>query len=403
LPIAARTIFIERADGILLPIESLKSNLNAQEEKMLFDDLFYPGNPGRRQQVSDLRGQVRADFMQFTSAWNDCATLLNSILRQRHPDLILLTLTCNVDSDCVQVCVNDFNRVITDAKPKLDKLLKDIGLEHGVPGVVPGSIDMDPEALHKINNFITGAVDASVAAFATWYVYNSIRLFVLVLNYAGAAVSDLASLLAGALGGLIVGAVGFVITDIIASAITGAVERKQLNEAIDALTEFRDKVADPLLKAAGKLAGVVQSIKDGAYKLSDTLLIVKVGDAYQVVTIPDALPSVHVSLVRRDFSDCVNSDVIAGLNNIGGTLSIRKSNGYYRVALDLNGGTPSTTYHFFLKCHGELGTVTTDAAGAATGEFQFPVGEVGDVWAFDMYPSGAPAGNKFQSEPVRMH
>src|SRR5580704_9597612 len=345
---------------------------------MLFDDLFYPGNPGRRQQVSDLRGQVRADFMQFTSAWNDCATLLNSILRQRHPDLILLTLTCNVDSDCVQVCVNDFNRVITDAKPKLDKLLKDIGLEHGVPGVVPGSIDMDPEALHKINNFITGAVDASVAAFATWYVYNSIRLFVLVLNYAGAAVSDLASLLAGALGGLIVGAVGFVITDIIASAITGAVERKQLNEAIDALTEFRDK-------------------------LSDTLLIVKVGDTYQVVTIPDALPSVHVSLVRRDFSDCVNSDVIAGLNNIGGTLSIRKSNGYYRVALDLNGGTPSTTYHFFLKCHGELGTVTTDAAGAATGEFQFPVGEVGDVWAFDRYPSGAPAGNKFQSEPVRMH
>src|SRR6516162_961126 len=126
---------------------------------MLFNDLFYPGNPGRRQQVADLRGQVRADFMQFKSAWNECATVLNPILSAQHPDLLLMTLTCNCDSDCVQKCVDEINRAVTDAKPKLDKLLKDIGLEHGIPGLTPGSIDMDPDAVHKVNNFLTGFYD----------------------------------------------------------------------------------------------------------------------------------------------------------------------------------------------------------------------------------------------------
>jgi hypothetical protein len=255
---------------------------------MLFDDYFYPGNPQRRQQVSDLRGQVRADFMMFKNSWNDCAAVLNPILAVNHPDLQLMILTCDTDVNCVKDCVDMFNAAITDAQPKFAKLLNDIGLSAGVPGLKPGDITMDPDALHKINSFLTGAADTAVSAFATWYVYNSIRLFTLVLNYAGVAVSEVASMLAGALGGLVVGAVGFVITDIIGSAIAGAVERKELNEAIDALTEFRDKVADPLLQAAGKLAGVTQSIKDGAYKLSDTLLIIKTGSGYQVITIPAA-------------------------------------------------------------------------------------------------------------------
>lgn len=371
---------------------------------MIFDDMFYPGNPGRRQQVSDLRGQVRADFRQFSSAWNDCATLLNSILLAQHPDLQLRLLACNVDNNCVEDCVTEFNAVLTDAKPKFDKLLNDIGLAHGVPGLSPGSIDADPEAMHKINNFITGAVDASVAAFATWYVYNSIQLFALVLSYAGVVVSEVASMLAGVLGGMIVGAVGFVITDIIASAITGAIERGQLNEAIDALTEFRDKVGDPLLNAAGRIAGIVQSIKDNTYKLSDTLLIVKVGDTYQVITIPSVLPTVRVALVRQDFSDCLNGDVTANDNSaIAGHLTVTKNPGSYNVALNMTGGTPTTLYHFFLKCHGGLGDVTTDSGGAVTAQFQIPVADVGNVWAFDMYPEGAPAGNKFQSEAVRMH
>jgi hypothetical protein len=240
---------------------------------MLFDDVFYPGNPQRRRDVSVLQGQIRADFMSFQIAWNDCVSILNPLLAVNHPDLQLMTLTCSVDIDCVSDCVNIFNSAIVDAKPKFAKLLADIGLSNGVPGLPPDSINMDPEALHKLNNFITGVVDGSVAIFATWYVYSSIRVFTLVLNYAGVAVSETASVLAGALGGMVMGAIGFVISDVITSAIAGAVERKQLNEAIDALVAFRDRVADPLLKASVRLSGVAQNMRDNTYKLSPTMSI----------------------------------------------------------------------------------------------------------------------------------
>jgi hypothetical protein len=273
---------------------------------MLFDDYFYPGNPGRRTEVFALQGQIRADFLMFTSSWNDCANILNPILLPQHPDLQLQLITCSPDTHCVQDCLTQFQSVVNDAKPKFDKLLSDIGVSGGIAGMVPGSIDYDPEAKHKINQFIAGAVDVSVAAFAAWYTYNAVQLFTLVLNYASVAISGTASLLGGVLGGMFVGAVGFVITDLIASAITGAIERKQLNSAIDALTQFRDGVADPLLKAAGKLAGITQAIKDGTYRLSNTLLITRIDNSYTVITLPSSAAITGISL-----------DVLVHLQGIG--------------------------------------------------------------------------------------
>lgn len=369
---------------------------------MLFDDLFYPGNPGRRQQVSDLRGQIRADFMQFENSWNDCADLLNGIMKMRYPQYQLLKITCSVDNDCLQQCVDEYQRVVNDGKQKLDKLINDIGLSKGIPGL-PSNFDLDPEAQHKINMFISGAVDTAVASFATWYVYNSIRLFVVIINYAGAAVSELAAFLGGALGGMIAGAIGFVITDLIASAITGAIERKQLNEAIDALTTVRDQVADPLLKAAGRLAGVTQSIRDGAYKVSDTLMIVRVGNSYEVITIPNGGQSVRVALVRRDFSDCLNTDVHpANDMQVGGYVAVNHDTTNCSVDISIERGTPNTAYDFFLKCHYQLTTIHTDGSGHGNAHASFPRKDVGQAFAFDMYPAGAPSGNKFQSEQVRL-
>ncbi len=40
--------------------------------------------------------------------------------------------------------------------------------------------------------------------------------------------------------------------------------------------------------------------------------------------------------------------------------------------------------------------------GAGAGIFTIPSGGVGQVFAFDMYPNGAPAGNKFQSIQVKL-
>jgi hypothetical protein len=108
-----------------------------------------------------------------------------------------------------------------------------------------------------------------------------------------------------------------------------------------------------------------------------------------------------VPLVRQDFSDCSNSDVSAqDVTRLGGTAIVQRTSsgsGNVRVIL---GGQPNTTYHFFLKCVRLLGDITTDTDGAGTGFFRFGAGETGTVFAFDVYPDGAPAGNKYQSVQV---
>jgi hypothetical protein len=62
--------------------------------------------------------------------------------------------------------------------------------------------------------------------------------------------------------------------------------------------------------------------------------------------------------------------------------------------------SPNTSYHFFLKCVRLLGDIKTDEDGIGMAAFDFQASEVGANFAFDMYPEGAPAGNKFQSLSV---
>lgn len=114
-----------------------------------------------------------------------------------------------------------------------------------------------------------------------------------------------------------------------------------------------------------------------------------------------------VHLVRQDLSDCRNSTVPdTDGPNVAGTVSvIRGSDGNTTVKVALT-ATPKTTYHFFLKCQQQLGDIVTGNDGAGQGTFSFPTksgmpgNEVGDVYAFDSYPEGAPPGNKFQSVQV---
>ena len=63
--------------------------------------------------------------------------------------------------------------------------------------------------------------------------------------------------------------------------------------------------------------------------------------------------------------------------------------------------SPDTTYHFFLKCVRQLGDITTGDEGTGFGNFTFQTNEVGATYGFDMYPEGAPPGNKFQSVTVK--
>lgn len=105
-----------------------------------------------------------------------------------------------------------------------------------------------------------------------------------------------------------------------------------------------------------------------------------------------------VSLVLQDFSDCTNANVKDnGGGAPGGTVWItRNRDGSTNLKIGMS-ATPNTTYHFFLKCVRLLGDIKTDEDGTGAALFTLPAGAVGPVFAFDSYPEGAPAGNKFQS------
>ena len=116
-----------------------------------------------------------------------------------------------------------------------------------------------------------------------------------------------------------------------------------------------------------------------------------------------AQTATSVSMVLQDFSDCTNANVKDnGGGAPGGLVEILRNNdGTTSIKVGLS-ATPLTSYNFFLKCVRQLGTITTDEDGAGAGIFTIPAGGVGQVFAFDMYPNGAPAGNKFQSVQVRL-
>jgi hypothetical protein len=107
-------------------------------------------------------------------------------------------------------------------------------------------------------------------------------------------------------------------------------------------------------------------------------------------------------LVHKDFSDCQNSDVPnADSPSVAGNVWVtRLSDGNTSVKVAVT-AKPSTTYHFFLKCVRHLGDIPTDSEGVGNASFSFATSSVGNVYAFDMYPEGAPAGNKYQSAQVK--
>lgn len=117
---------------------------------------------------------------------------------------------------------------------------------------------------------------------------------------------------------------------------------------------------------------------------------------------PQPILGIQTYLIRQDFSDCNNSNVNA--NNpslIGGTIWVlRASNGSTTAKVEIT-GTANTSYNLFHKCVGQIGTIATGDEGIGAGVFTFQTNP--GIVAFDMYPNGAPAGNKFQSVPITVH
>jgi hypothetical protein len=76
--------------------------------------------------------------------------------------------------------------------------------------------------------------------------------------------------------------------------------------------------------------------------------------------------------------------------------------GQLEVEVGLRNGTPNTKYNVFLKCKQQIGYFKTDNRGVGGAYLRAPLNIVPSVFAFDMYPDGAPSGNKFQSVQVNI-
>jgi hypothetical protein len=109
----------------------------------------------------------------------------------------------------------------------------------------------------------------------------------------------------------------------------------------------------------------------------------------------------QVFLVRTDQSDCTNSDVpnVESPSVFGNVVVNRLDDGNTSVSVGIT-AKPNTTYHFSLKCVRALGDLATGDEGVATAMLTFPTSLVGAVYAFELSPEGAPAGEKFQSAQV---
>jgi hypothetical protein len=114
---------------------------------------------------------------------------------------------------------------------------------------------------------------------------------------------------------------------------------------------------------------------------------------------PLANQGTETFLIRQDSADCNNANVNADNPSLigGSAWVIREPNGVTTVKVAIT-GTPNTIYNLYHKCVGQIGIIITQDEGEGSGVFQF-LSQPGPL-AFDMYPNGAPSGNKFQSVPI---
>jgi hypothetical protein len=133
-----------------------------------------------------------------------------------------------------------------------------------------------------------------------------------------------------------------------------------------------------------------------------TLVAINAATLAQTVTQSPQDPNQkQVFLIRKDTAECSGSDV-PNVDSplVGGNVVVsRLRDGTTSTEVAMT-AKPNTTYQFFLKCVRRLGDITTDDEGVAIVSFTYPTNSVGNTYAFEMHPEGAPPGNRYQSAQV---
>ena len=199
---------------------------------MSWSDIFYPGNPGRRDKVVALFSKLLTLMENNFKATNDLIKVLHDHVPGRHFDDIEVNRDGTIKENC---------DIITERIGEIQAYLKEKKKE------LKGSIE--PELYKQLTNTDVKFVDkiqlARNITKATLSTIGTIAgIAVITLIAKGRILVSLAArigtLAASALGGLVIGVLILGI-DMIISAILGSIERDRLEETIEELEAAIEK------------------------------------------------------------------------------------------------------------------------------------------------------------------
>lgn len=249
---------------------------------MIFDDVFYPGNPKKRAEIAKTRAEVAVIFENYKENWNKLVLALNAAFREvdnpKYRKIQFVTLSKDIEKDSVGDCVSEITNAANDAKDQLAKLVADAELDKFLPGDWQKSgiklSELDEDVFLKIGRALSMTLSVGISGFIGYYLFTGVAALSTIVFAVGSVTTALAALVGGALLSLVISGAGFVITDMISSAITGAIERKKLDEALSALKKLKEDVK-PLGDSANQLGALYVSFMDShSYYLGDYLDLV---------------------------------------------------------------------------------------------------------------------------------
>jgi len=208
---------------------------------MSWSDIFYPGNPGRRDQVVRLSQSILDDMKDNFAATNDLIDLLNTNCKTTITKLVL-NFSGSVQ-DNANALIAKMTEVQTEVAKIDDKLAAQLDPAIYKKLHLPDLSFQERFAAAKQAVSITIGVLATVACII---LITAIRTGVVLATM----VARIGSIATSALGSLGLGILAMGI-DMIASAIIGAVERSKLDDAIDTLQSAFDQF-DPVTRSYTK-------------------------------------------------------------------------------------------------------------------------------------------------------
>jgi uncharacterized membrane protein len=138
--------------------------------------------------------------------------------------------------------------------------------------------NLEKSKILEIGKKISGVASVELAGFLGYYTFIGVTVISELISVSSGVVASIGALACGAAAGIVVAATGFIVTELVSSAITGAIERKKLDEAIKLCEELEIKVTKPLSNAKESIEEFTNGMRNKLFDL---------GDGYYLVGKPD--------------------------------------------------------------------------------------------------------------------